>query len=288
MNQSDMQSRMARLQFMTRRLVLTTLAGDYCSAFKGIGLEFDQLREYQVGDDIRNIDWNSVAKTDKLMVKQFVQERDRTVIIVMDVSASMLFSSQKPEKKVLLEELAASLAWIAHFSKDRIGFVAFSDKIECWISPARGGAHLSRIMKAICTQTFEQKKTDFVKVADFLIRLKKRHAILFMLSDWVGLEKTSERLLRVLRCEYDFVAFRILDSLETKFAVEGYVHMKDIETNEELFVKTESFSKKIESRIIEQDAFFMKNRIDQKTFFAGKPWMHSLVGFFHERMKRIV
>lgn len=283
-----MQARMTRLQFMTRRLVLTTLTGDYCSAFKGVGLEFDQLREYQMGDDVRAIDWNSVAKTDRLMVKQFVQERDRTVIIVMDVSASILFSSQAPEKKVLIEELAAGLAWIGHFSKDRVGFLAFSDTIECWIPPARGGAHLSRIMKAICTQTFEQKKTDFVKVAEFLIRLKKRHAILFMLSDWIGLQKAAERLLRVLRCEYDFVAFRILDSLETKFALEGYVQMKDFETGEEGLVKADFFSKAIEERILKQDLFFMKNKIEKKTFFTGQSWVHTLVGFFHERMKRIV
>ncbi len=288
MLQSEVRARVARLQFMTKRLVASSVTGDYCSAFKGAGLEFDQLREYQLGDDVRMIDWNSVAKTDRIMVKQFIQERDRTAIILLDTSSSMLFSSKDPERTSITQELAAALGWIGQLSKDKIGFLAFSDSIECWIPPSRGAGHLHKIIEAICRPYQKGKLTNFTLPLQFLMQLKRRHAIVFMLSDFIGLSDRDAQLLKILRYEYDFVAFRILDALEKDFTLEGFFYLSDAETGEEHLVDGKDFSQAMYERIGEQDTFFRKHTIDHVTFLTGESWFNQLTRFFHKRMRRLI
>lgn len=288
MKQSEIQARVARLQFMTKRLVSASLAGDYCSAFKGAGLEFDQLREYQLGDDIRAIDWNSVAKTDRIMVKQFIQERDRTIIIVMDSSSSMLFGSEDPTRIVIAQEVASALAWIGHVSKDRIGFLSFSDQIECWIPPGRGASHCHAILEAICQPCTLGKKTNFTSPLEFLIQLKKRHAAVFMISDWIEMTSGDKRFLKILKYEYDFVAFRILDQLEKEILGHGFTFIEDIETGETELVDVDHFSTLLQDRIAAQDSFFRSQKIEKLTFLVGKAWFNQLTSFFHKRMRRLV
>ncbi|MBL4587793.1 DUF58 domain-containing protein [Candidatus Babeliales bacterium] len=288
MKQSEIQARVARLQFMTKRLVSSSLAGDYCSAFKGAGLEFDQLREYQLGDDIRSIDWNSVAKTDRIMVKQFIQERDRTIIIVMDNSSSMLFGSEDPSRIVIAQQVASALAWIGNISKDKIGFLSFSDQIECWIPPGRGASHCHAIIEALCQPCKLGKKTNFTDPFEFLIQLKKRHAVVFMISDWIELNQREKRLLKILKYEYDFVAFRILDQLEKNFLGHGFTFVEDIETGESDLVDMDHFSTFLQERVEEQNSFFRSLKIDTLTFLTGQEWFKQLTSFFHKRMRRLV
>ncbi len=133
-----MRSKIKKIKIYTKRIMQTTLTGDYLSAFKGSGLEFDQLREYQIGDDVRAIDWNSSAKMHKIMVKQYIEERDRTIILAIDVSQSNSYSSTEELRKDYIAEVAASLAFIAADSKDKVGALFFSDRVEKWIPPSRG------------------------------------------------------------------------------------------------------------------------------------------------------
>lgn len=284
--QEDIRSQIARIRLITKRLVETSLTGDYCSAFKGVGLEFDQLREYQLGDDVRTIDWNSVAKTDRLMVKQFIQERDRTVIIVLDRSSSLRFSSTDATREQLITELAASLAWIANFSKDRVGLLCVGAEIERWIPPARGNAHIARIIEAICTPYQKDTQTNLVAALEFLIQLKKRHAIVFMLSDWIETNERMLKLLKVARIEYDFVAVRLLDALEKDFPALGLWQLQDVETGRSMLVDAADFARRAAQRVIEQQKLFSRHKIDLLDFTVGMPWIKPLIGFFHQRMRR--
>ena len=170
--QEDIRQKIKKITIYTKRLMQSELGGDYLSAFKGYGLEFDQLREYQMGDDVRFIDWNSSAKMNKIMIKQFIEERDRTVILAIDISASSQYSSNKELRSETIAQVTAALAFIATNSKDKVGAVFFSDRIEKWIAPTRGQAHYGKIIEALFTIKPRGKKTSFIEVLRFLINLK--------------------------------------------------------------------------------------------------------------------
>ncbi|MFH0898082.1 MAG: DUF58 domain-containing protein, partial [bacterium] len=199
------------IKLHTKRLINTGITGDYLSAFKGSGLEFDRLRDYQMGDDIRFIDWKSSAKMNKLMVKEFVEERDRTVILGIDISASSLYSSQQELRTESIAQLATTLAFVAQENKDKVGAFFFSDHIEKWIPPCKGNLHIGKIIDTIFTIKPKGKKTNITEALRFLVNLKKRNAIAFMISDWIDVSSLYSKLLRVASVEYDFLAVRILD-----------------------------------------------------------------------------
>lgn len=288
----DIKNAVKKIKIATNRLMHSSLVGDYSSAFKGTGLEFDQLREYQMGDDIRFIDWNSSAKMNKMMVKQFIQERDRTVIIMLDLSASTLFSSAHELRKDLITNIAASLAFIASSNKDKVGLLCFSDGIDQWIPPARGKAHYGRVIKALTTLTAQQKKTDLAQALKFLIGLKKRNAIVFMLSDWIDPYSDYARLLNIARVEYDFVAMRMLDKIEHQFPAVGLLEVEDIESGKRSCLNTNagkgSLNTILEARILEQKRLFEKNRIDLLDLEVGQSFIMPLIKFFHQRTRRQV
>ncbi|MFH1461830.1 MAG: DUF58 domain-containing protein [bacterium] len=171
---AELLNQIKAIKIFTKRLMNSSLAGDYLSAFKGSGLEFDQIREYQMGDDVRSIDWNASAKINKIMIKQLVEERDRTVILVIDVSASSNFSSKKELKKEMISKVVATLIFIASESKDKVGAIFFSDKIEKWIPPARGRAHISRILKEVFSLRSTEKKNRYKTSVKFFGWFKKK------------------------------------------------------------------------------------------------------------------
>lgn len=277
------------IKIFTKRLMNSSLAGDYLSAFKGSGLEFDQIREYQIGDDIRSIDWNSSAKMNKIMIKQLIEERDRTVILAIDISASCGFSSKKELKKEIIAKVAAILTFIASESKDKIGAVFFSDKIEKWIPPARGRAHIGRILKEIFTLKSNGKKTDLEGALSFLVGLKKRNAIVFMLSDWIDDIESYSNILKVVGCEYDLVPIRFLDEKEIEFPDVGLIDMQDFETDEIFTIdtkKSKDINLFLSKRYLEQKALFQKNKIDSLDLVIGKSFVTPMINFFRQRIKR--
>jgi uncharacterized protein (DUF58 family) len=268
-----------------------TLTGDYHSAFKGSGLEFDQLRDYIYGDDSRFIDWNSSAKMNKIMIKQFIEERDRTVILAIDVSASYLYSSKYELRRDTLAFLSSTLAFIAHENKDRVGALFFTDRVEKWIAPQRGQTHLGNILETIFSLNPVGTRTDIAQALKFLVSLKKRNVIIFMISDWIDDISYYEKILKVASCKYDFVGFRIIDPCERKFPSIGLIDVYNPETRETKTLdarKALSLNNIFSSRLYEQKKLFEKYKIDFLDLTVGSPFINSLVQFFHKRIRRQV
>lgn len=287
------QNKIKLIQVQTKRLMQSSIAGDYLSAFKGSGLEFNQLREYQQGDDVRFIDWNSSAKMHKIMVKQFIEERDRTIIIAIDISSSTLYSSTYELRQSAMAQVAATLSYIAHVCKDKVGVLFFSDQIEKWIPPSRGSAHISEIITTIFSFKPSGKKTSINEALRFLVRLKKRNAVVFMLSDWIDDDNTYKKMLKVAGVEYDFIGIRLMDTCELSFPDIGLLEVVNPETNHSSFIDTRSGIKQLnalnlflKTRLLEQKKMFEKYSIDLLDLTVGKPFINDLISFFHVRTRR--
>ena len=285
---SDLLSQIKAIKIFTKRLMNSSLAGDYLSAFKGSGLEFDQIREYQMGDDVRFIDWNASAKMNKVMIKQLIEERDRTVILAIDISASSNFSSKEELKKEMISKVGAALTFIASESKDKVGALFFSDRVEKWIAPSRGRVHISRILKDLLSLKPTGKKTDIQEALNFLVSLKKRNSVVFMLSDWIDEVESYSNILKVAGCEYEFVGIRLLDEKENSFPNVGLIDMQDLETGELFTVDTKN--KKInlffKQHFLEQKRLFEKYKIDLLDLTVGHSFVNPMINFFRQRIRR--
>ena len=295
----DIRSKIKKIKIHTKRIMQSSLSGDYLSAFKGSGLEFDQLREYSAGDDVRFIDWNSSAKMNKIMVKQFIEERDRTIILAIDLSASTLYSSQQELRSDSIAQIAAALAFIANHNKDKIGALFFSDHVEEWIAPSRGNVHVGKIIEKLFSITqvsstnthIAHKKTNISQALKFLVNLKKRSAVVFMLSDWIDNQDEYSKLLRLASCKYDFIGIRLLDECERNFPDIGLLDVIDPETGQQFVLdsrKAKVLHKILTTRLIEQKALFDKYRIDLLDIAIGKPFITPLVHFFSQRIRRSI
>jgi len=307
----DIRSKIKKIKIHTKRVMQSSLSGDYLSAFKGSGLEFDQLREYSAGDDVRFIDWNSSAKMNKIMVKQFIEERDRTIILAIDLSASTLYSSGQELRRDSIAQIAAAIAFIANHNKDKIGALFFSDHIEEWIAPSRGNVHVGKIIEKLFSisvtgpntspnkklhresgaqvNTRLTKQTNINEALKFLVNLKKRSAVVFMLSDWIDNQDEYSKLLRLASCKYDFIGVRLLDECERNFPDIGLLDVIDPETGQQFVLdsrKVKMLGKILTTRLIEQKALFDKYRIDLLDIALGKPFLTPLVHFFSQRIRR--
>ncbi len=290
---SSIRQKIKEIKIHSSRLMQSSISGDYLSAFKGSGLEFDQLREYQMGDDIRSIDWNSSAKMNKIMVKQFIEERDRTVILGIDVSASSLFSSQHETRQEMIAQLAGCLAVVAQENKDKVGAFFFSDHIEKWIPPKRGALHIGTILETIFTLKPKGKKTNITEALKFLVHLKKRSAIVFMMSDWIDMNDEYDKILKVASVEYDFVGIRLLDPREQSFPDVGLLEIQDPETGEIYTLDTSQKKKNqtqldflLKIRNLQQKDLFNKYQIDLLDLQLGQPFINPLIRFFQQRTRR--
>ncbi len=290
----DIRSKIKRIKIYSKRLIKNGLTGDYLSAFKGSGLEFEKIREYQPGDDVRFIDWNSTARMNKLMVKQFVEERERTIILAIDLSSSLTYSSKTELKRDMAAMIAAVLAFIANDNKDKVGALFFSDKIEKWIAPSNGDLHIGTILENIFSLKSTKKSvlTNFREALNFLISLKKRNAVVFMLSDWIVDMQELIKFLKIVAFEYDFIAVRILDELERSFPEVGLLKLLDLETDNllPLNIFGEEGTKKInillKERLIEQQRIFEKHKIDLLDLTVDHPFINSMIKFFRGRIRR--
>lgn len=288
----EIRSKIKKIKIHTKRLIQSGLAGDYLSAFKGMGLEFEKIREYQIGDDVRFIDWNSSARMNKIMVKQFVEERERTIILAIDISASLQYSAKKELKKNLVATISSLLAFVAGNNKDKVGALFFSDKVEKWIAPARGELHVGKILENIFVINPSSNKTNIKEVLSFLVNLKKRNSVVFMLSDWIDDSADYSKILKVASCEYDFVAIRILDDCEKDFPNVGMLSVKDLESGQVVEVDTrnhknkDSLRKLLNVRLLEQKRIFDKYKIDLLDLAVGKPFVLPMINFFRQRIRR--
>lgn len=229
-----------RLQLRARRAVQTLLGGEYHSVFKGVGLSFDEVREYQPGDDIRSIDWNVTARVGSPFIKRFVEERELTVMLVVDVSGSQRFGTQKQPKRAVAAELAALIAFSAIANNDRVGLIAFSDRVERYVAPAKGSRHVLRLLRDILFFEPERQKTSLKAALDYLNQVQRRRAIVFSIGDFA--DEGYDDVFRLTGRKHDLIAVRVTDPRERELPAIGPIQFEDAETGEFLLIDTSSAS----------------------------------------------
>jgi uncharacterized protein (DUF58 family) len=287
---ADVLRQVRRLHLRARRLVQTLLGGEYHSAFKGAGLSFEEVREYQPGDDVRTIDWNVTARVGHPFIKRFVEERELTMLLVVDVSASQRFGTGLLTKRAAAAELAALLALCAVSNNDRVGLVGFTSEVERFVAPNKGPRHVLRLLRDILA--FEPRKTgtDLGAALDYLVKVQRRRAIVFVLSDFhgTGHEKAFRRAAR----KHDLIAVRTSDPRERDWPAVGLVRVQDAETGEQLLVDTgdAGVRARFEARARDRAAAFTKlargSQADVIEVGTDGNHFDALLGFFRKRDRR--
>ena len=279
--------RIRRIQIRTRVILESGIGGDYHAMFKGRGMEFAEVREYQPGDEVRTIDWNVTARMGAPYVKKFVEERDLTLLLLVDVSGSQAFGSQFLLKRDYAAELAAVLAFSAVANHDRVGAVLFSDRIEAYVAPARGRDHALRIVRDLLAREPAGTGTDLAAALRFASRVMKRRGIVAILSDFQA--TGYERALGILRRRHDVIALHLVDPRETEVPAVGLVALVDPETGERTVVDTSDPG--VRSRLLSNATAparqaFKRARVDALTLSTAESYEKPLTAFFEARERR--
>ncbi len=278
------------IEITTSRLVNTVFAGEYHSVFKGRGMEFDEVREYTPGDDIRDIDWNVTARMGHPYTKKFVEERELTVIFLVDASASGQYGTRGKTKSELIAEICALLAFSAVKNHDRIGLIIFSDQVEKFVPPKKGRLHVLRVIREILSFTPKHKKTDINVALKMLNDVVTKRSTVFLFSDFLA--ERYERLLKITHKKHDVVALVIEDPTEKEFpALAGSMQLEDAETGETFTLNArkgfrERFKDMWASRAEAREKVFSSVGMDYINLETGTPYIDSLIRFFKAREKR--
>lgn len=239
MNTEELLKRVRRIEIKTRGLSNNIFAGEYHSAFKGRGMAFSEVREYQYGDDVRDIDWNVTARFDRAYVKVFEEERELTVILLVDVSGSLDFGTQHQSKRDMVTEIAATVAFSAIENNDKIGVIFFSDKIEKFIPPKKGRKHILFIIRELLQFQPTSQRTDIGHALEFLTNALKKRSTVFLLSDFFDQNNYSQQLLIASR-KHDICALQIYDQRMVELPDIGLIQVKDTESGQEMLIDTSS------------------------------------------------
>lgn len=293
----DVVRKIKQIEIITRRLLSGSLVGDTRSAQKGVGFEFDQLREYQQGDDVRCIDWRASARMNKLLIKQYIEERSRTILVAVDVSRSTFFSSSETLRHDLFAQAASVLALVAEYGKDQIGLLLFSDVIECYIPPATGKFHTRKIMETVFAFQPRNKKTKVAVALEHVAKLKRKDAIVFVLSDFI--DSGFDRQLALAATMYDVIAMRYIDKNEKTFPAVGFLTIEDTETGELVQIDTSTRSIMtrniatanvsplnlfLHTRLNEQNDLFKKYGVSLLEIEHDRHFIGDIIRFFRRRM----
>lgn len=287
----DLIRRIRKLEIRTRKVVSDMLAGQYHSVFKGRGMAFSEVRQYQPGDEIRFIDWNVTARMNEAFIKVFTEERELTVMLLVDVSASNEFGSRERTKAEVAAEVAAQIAFSAIANNDRVGLILFSDRVEKVVPPRKGRTHVLRLVSDILTFKPKGRGTDLTSGLTYLTRVSKRKAVTFLVSDFLA--KGYEKPLRLVGRKHDLVPVVIEDPLEQAFPRHGLVEMEDPETGERFVVDTSSasvrgrFSRAMQAQRDERRKLFRKLELDHVELRAGDDHGKALAQFFRARARRM-
>lgn len=279
-----------RIEIRTRGLVNEVFSGEYHSVFKGRGMSFAEVREYQYGDDIRSIDWNVTARSGAPFVKIFEEERELTVMLVVDVSASGNFGTRERMKGELAVEICALLAFSAIKNNDKVGLVIFSDRIEKFVPPRKGRTHVLRVLRELLYHKPEGRATDIKAALEYLTHVQRRRAVSFLVSDFQ--DEGFERALSVAGRRHDMIAIRIGDERERELPPLGYVELEDPETGGQVVVNTsdpdfrERFSERVRRRREELNRSLRRSKVDVIDVTTGRPYVRPLMRFFEERARR--
>lgn len=279
-----------QIQIYTSRAVDASFAGQYESVFKGRGMQFDEVREYIPGDDIRTIDWNVTARTGRCHIKRFVEEREMTVIFAVDLSASGQFGTVNKTKNALAAEFCAVLAFAAAKNNDKVGLLIFTDRIDVYIPPKKGTSHVLRLIRDLLYFKMPRRKTNIAAALDYLGKVVRKRATVFLVSDF--LESDFKRPLSLLNKRHDVIAVPVRDRAEVEMPNVGLIEFVDAEMGEVVLVDTASrkFRDQYRSgsaeRFSELKSMFRSVNVDSININTDKPYIHDLVRFFHMRHRR--
>ncbi len=279
------------LELKTKGLVQTVFAGDYHSVFKGRGMNFDEVREYQPGDEIRAIDWNVTARLGTAYVKKFTEERELTVILVVDVSASGNFGSVSQSKRELAAEVACLVAFSAIRNNDKVGLLLFTDTVELYIPAKKGRSHTLRLIREILFFEPQSRGTDAALALKYLNRVVTRRAVVFFISDFQTSDFSKE--LATTGRRHDFIAVQVQDEREKVLPNVGIITLEDSETGEQIEVNTADkstrthFAQLAEAKAAELTRTLHRNNIDTIALQTGRDYLPGLRAFFKQRERRL-
>ena len=290
----ELLKKIRRIEIVTARQAQNLLAGAYHSVFKGLGMAFSEVRQYQPGDDVRMIDWNVTARMDDAYVKLFVEEREMTVMLLVDASGSEGFGSREQKKREVAAELAAVLAFSAIKNNDRIGLVIFTDKVERFVPAMKGRKHVLAIVSEILTFQPSSKKTDLKPPLELLVRMMRRRSVAFLVSDFVvdGGTASYDKALRIAHRRHDVVPVTITDPLEEELPALGLASFEDLETGELITFDTSGpgrarFAALVGKEKREREALFRRLNMDSVAVRTDRPYIGALLSFFRARENRL-
>ena len=288
MDTQEILSKVRKIEIKARGLSDNIFAGQYHSAFKGRGMAFSEVREYQYGDDIRDIDWNVSARFHRPYVKVFEEERELTVMLLIDVSGSLDFGTTRAMKKDMVTEIAATLAFSAMRNNDKIGVIFFSDKIEKYIPPKKGRKHILFIIREMLDFHPESRKTDVKMAVEFLTRVMKRKCTAFLMSDFY-VRNDFEQVLTICNRKHDVVALQVYDPLAKELPDVGLLNVVDAETGHEMYIDTSDRRLRNvhrsywEHRQKVLDEVFSRSNVDNVSIATNQDYVKSLMSLFAMR-----
>ena len=293
MTPQELLKRVRKIEIKTKALSHQIFAGEYHSAFKGRGMAFSEVREYQYGDDVRNMDWNVTARMSAPYVKVFEEERELTVVLLVDISRSGLFGTVGETKRELVAEIAATLAFSAMLNNDKVGALFFSDTVEKFIPPKKGRSHLLHIIREILEYTPEHDGTDIGEALRYLTNAIKRRCTAFVLSDMLDVDETGapryEDALKVAVNRHDISVIRVYDPRERTIPDVGLIHVKDSETGRAAWVNTSSrgtraaYEKWFRTASESASRLFNRYQVDSVDTATGEDYVKNLIALFHKR-----
>ncbi len=273
------------------RLVEDLMAGQYHSVFKGRGMDFDEVREYQVGDDVRHIDWNVTARTGTVHIKKYIEEREMTVMLLVDASGSGTFGSVSQSKRELAAEIAAVLALSAIRNNDKVGLLLFTDRAERYLPPAKGRTHVLAIISQILSHQPLSRGTDIAAALNHISHALPRRATVFVISDFM--DEDWERALKVTGRKHDLVAVPVADASERELADVGWIVFEDAETGEILEINTadprarQLFTERADQRTAGLRRVLRRSGVDSIEVQTDRPYFQALIKFFDTRYHRL-
>jgi uncharacterized protein (DUF58 family) len=285
----DIVQKIKEIEISTKRLMSGALAGENRSPLKGTGFDFDQIREYAVGDDVRFIDWNASARMNSLLIKQYVEERSRAILVAVDLSGTSFFSSARQVRRETAAQIASTLALVAENNNDRVGLLLFTDEVELYIPPRQGNIHVRTIINHLFAYKPNGSGTQFQVVLQQLAKIKRKDTVVFWISDFIG--TVSSKYVRLVSRMYDVVAIRCLDKYEAALPSVGFITVADIETGQTSVIDTRRTSNKrlqqfLSCRVADQNKEFKRAGVDVVDVELGRPFIDDIIIFFKKRLRR--
>ncbi|MBZ0291867.1 MAG: DUF58 domain-containing protein [Anaerolineae bacterium] len=290
-NSADLR-RIRLIELRTKKLVNESFAGAYHAVFKGRGIAFDSVRAYEPGDDVRDIDWNVTARTGHPHVKRYIEERELTVMLLLDTSASIMFGTVEREKRDLAVELGATLAFAALSNNDKVGLMTFSNEVEHYLPPRKGRNHALRLIRDLLVAKPELSGTNITLALQMINKVLNRHAIIFLISDFLFPSNTYERELMRTSQQHDVIAITLSDPLELRWPDAGLVAVQDAESGQSMWVDSASrrwrreFTHRARQLQMERDAALMRARVDRIDLTVNIDYVKALRMFFQRRASR--